>query len=56
MILHTPGNQLYPDENNTFLDWQTENISGVGLKPNAQPQRVAGLDLLYRLVCHPDIQ
>ena len=56
MTLHILGNKPHPDENNIFLDWQRTNISGVGLEPSIQPQRVAGLYFWYRLVCYPDIQ
>ena len=44
MILHTPGNEPHPDENDISSGWQRANISGVGLEPSAQLQRVAGLD------------
>ena len=56
MILYTPGTKPYLDENDMSSGWQKGSISGVGLEPGAQPQRVASLDPLCRLVCHPDIR
>ena len=56
MILRTPGNEPHPDETDISSGWRKANISGVGLELSAQPQRVAGLDLQYRLVYHPGIR
>ena len=50
-----PGNKFYLDKNDIFSGWQRKSISKVGLEPSAQPQRVASIDLWYRLICHLDI-
>ena len=56
MTLFTPRNKPHPDEDDISLSWQRANISGVGLEPSTKPQRIAGLDPRYRLVCHLDIR
>ena len=55
MTLRISKNKPHPNENNIASGWQRVNISEVGLKPNVQPQHVAGLDFWYRSVCYPDI-
>ena len=48
MILYTPGNKPHLDENDTSSGWRRGSISEIGLEPNAQSQRRAGIDLWYR--------
>ena len=55
MILYTPENRSYPNENDISLSWQRGNIFGAGLELSIQPQRVAGLDSQYKSICHLDI-
>ena len=44
MILYSPRNKFYLDENNIFSDWQKGNISKVGLELSIQLQYIADLN------------
>ena len=55
MILHTPRNGSYFDENNISLGWQKIKIFGASLEFSVRPQRVIDLDPWYKLVCYLNI-
>ena len=55
MTLYILENKSYFNKNDTFLDWQKKNIFGVSLELNIQPQYIADIDFMYRLICYPGI-